>query len=72
MFSINLNLNFQLSKLSTYDFSTLYTTLPHHLIKNKLIDLINRTFSRENTQYLVCNEECVFFFTSDVYNDHNL
>ena len=24
--------NFQTSKLSTYDFSTLYTTLPHHLI----------------------------------------
>ena len=23
--------NFQASKLSTYDFSTLYTTLPHHL-----------------------------------------
>ena len=66
MFSINLNLkNFQASKLSTYDFSTLYTTLPHHLIKDKLIDLINQTFIRENTQYLACNEECAFF-TSDV------
>ena len=41
--------NFKASKLSTYDFSTLYTTLPHHLIKDKLIDLINRTFIRENT-----------------------
>ena len=27
--------NFQASKLSTYNFSTLYTTLPHHLIKDK-------------------------------------
>ena len=63
--------NFQASKLSTYDFSTLYTTLPHHLIKDKLIDLINRTFIRENTQYLACNEKCAFF-TSDVYNNHNL
>ena len=35
------------------------------------IDLINRTFIRENTQYLACNEECAFF-TSDVYNNHNL
>ena len=26
--------NFQASKLSTYDFATLYTTLPHHLIKD--------------------------------------
>ena len=63
--------NFQASKLSTYDFSILYTTLPHHLIKDKLIDLINRTFIRENTQYLACNEECAFF-TSDVYNNPNL
>ena len=63
--------NFQASKLSTYDFSTLYTTLPHHLITDKLIDLINRTFIRENTQYLACNEECAFL-TSDVYNNHNL
>ena len=39
------------SKLSTCDFSTLYT-LPHHLIKDKLINLINRTFIRKNTQYL--------------------
>ena len=49
------------SKLSTYDFSTLYTTLLHHLIKYKLIDLIKRTFIRENTQYFACNEECAFF-----------
>ena len=63
--------NFQASKLSIYDFSTLYTTLPHHLIKDKLIDLVNRTLIRENTQYLACNEECAFF-TSDVYNNNNL
>ena len=57
--------------MCTYDFSTLNTTLPHHLIKDKLIDLINRTFIRENTKYLACNEECAFF-NSDVYNNHNL
>ena len=64
---------FQASELSTYDFSTLYTTftLPHHLIKDKLIDLINQTFIRENNQYLACNEECAVF-TSGVYNNHNL
>ena len=32
------------TSLSTYDFSTLNTTLPHNLIKDKLIDLIERTF----------------------------
>ena len=42
--------NFQASKLSTYDFSTLYTTFPHHLIKDKLIDLINRKFIRLATK----------------------
>ena len=50
---------------------TLHTTLLHNLIKYKLIDLINRTFIQENTQYLACNEECAFF-TSDVYNNYNL
>ena len=38
--------NFQASKLSTYDLSTLYTTLPHHLMKDKLIDLTERLFGR--------------------------
>ena len=36
--------DFNATSLSTYDFSTLYTTLPHDLIKDKLIDLIERTF----------------------------
>ena len=63
--------NFKASKLSTYDFSTLYIMLPHHLIKYKLIDLLNRTFIRKKTQYLACNEECAFF-TSNVYNNYNL
>ena len=29
--------NFQASKLSTYDFSTLYATLPHHLINHIIL-----------------------------------
>ena len=57
--------------MSTYDFSTLYTTLPHHLIKDKLIDLIEHTFSREKALYLACNDQRAFF-TSDVYKNYNL
>ena len=38
---------FLASGLSTYDFSTLYTTLPHDLIKDKLTELIEQTFNRE-------------------------
>ena len=51
--------------MSTYDFSTLYTTLPHNLIKDKLIDLIERTFQREGSPCLACNDRNAFFFTSE-------
>ena len=34
--------DFNTTSLSTYDFSTLYTTLPHNLIKDKLFDLIEK------------------------------
>ena len=33
---------YRATSLSTYDFSTLYTTLIHNLIKEKLLDLIER------------------------------
>ena len=62
---------FKASTLSTYDFSTLYTTLSHHIIKDKLIDLIEHTFSREKALYLACNDQRAFF-TSDVYKTYNL
>ena len=42
-------------------FSTLYTTLPHNLIKDKLTDLIERTFQREGSPYLACNDRNAFF-----------
>ena len=48
-----------MSSLSTYDFSTLYTTLPHNLIKNKLVDLIEITFLREDSLYIACNDKNV-------------
>ena len=47
---------FLTSSLSTYDFSTLYTTLPHNLIKEKLTELIEQTFNREGSLYLACND----------------
>ena len=37
---------FHATSLSTYDFYTPYTTLPHNLIKEKLFDLIEWTFKR--------------------------
>ena len=51
--------------MSTYDFSTLYTTLPHNLIKEKLINLIEWTFKREGSPYITCNERQAFFTSED-------
>ena len=47
--------------LSSYDFSTLYTTLPYNLIKDKLIDLIERTFQSEGSLSLASNNRNAFF-----------
>ena len=52
---------FLASGLSTYDLSTLYTTLPHNLIKDKLTELIEQTFNREGSLYLACNDKNAFF-----------
>ena len=47
--------------MSTYDFTTLDTTLPHDLIKDKLIDFIERPFQREGSPYPACNDRNAFF-----------
>ena len=52
----------------TYDFSTLHTTLPHDLIKNQLVDLMENTFRREKVLYLACNEERAFFASEEHKN----
>lgn len=53
--------HFQVSSISTYDFSTLYTSLPHYLIKSKLLELIRSVFTRENKPFLACNYDRAFF-----------
>ena len=49
--------------MSTYDSSTFYNTVPHNLIKDKLIGLIQRTFQREGSPYLACYDRNAFFFS---------
>ena len=60
---------FRATSLSTYDFSSPYTTLPRNLIKEKLLDLIEWTFKRASKNYgslyLVCNDRKAFFTSSD-------
>ena len=59
--------------MSTYDFSTLYTTLPHNLIKEKLLDLIERTFyKKEGELYLACNDKNAFFTSKDHHKGYQL
>ena len=67
------DIDYQATRLSTYDFSTLYTTLPHNLIKEKLLDLIERTFyKKEGKLYLACNDRKAFFTSADHYRGYHL
>ena len=50
---------------------TLYTTLPHNLIKDKLVGLIERIFQREGALYIACNNRYAFF-TSDAVKYYNI
>ena len=65
------SIDFLASSLSIYNFSTLSTTLPHYLIKEKLTKLIEQTFNRKGSLYLACNEKRAFF-TSEQPKSYNL
>ena len=59
--------------MSTYDFCTLYTTLSHNLIKEKLINLIERTFyKKEGKLYFACNDKKAFFTSTYHYRRYHL
>ena len=62
--------DFNATSLSTYDFSTFYTTLPHNLIKDKLIALIERTVQREGSPYLACNDRNAFLLQKNLNKYH--
>ena len=45
----------QVSSIKTFDFSTLYTTLPHDKLKTRLKETIHKAFSHRNyAQNLLC------------------
>ena len=48
--------------------STLYATLPHNLIKEKLTELIEQTFNREGSLYLACNDNNAFLLLINLNN----
>ena len=39
--------------LATYDFKTLYTSIPHNLLKDKMKSFIERIFKRKGKKYIV-------------------
>ena len=61
---------FLASGLSTYDFSTLYSTVPHNLVKEKLKELIEQTFNREGSLYLACNDKMPCLLLINLNNIH--
>ena len=71
--SITDQCDYQATSLSTYDSSTLYTTLPHNLIKERLVDLIERTlYKKEGKLYIACNDKKAFFTSKDHYKGYHL
>ena len=58
-----------ITSLNSYDFSTLYTSLPPHQIKEEIKKLIKLTFSRECKTYLGTHEHKSFF--TDKFYDKN-
>ena len=60
--------DFNATSLPTYDFATLYTTLPHNLYKDKRIDLIERTYNRDGSPYLACNDRNAFLLQKSLRN----
>ena len=62
--------NFQGSQVSSFDFSTLYTSLPRHdLIKAKVLSLVNWCFNRESKSYL-CTSLKAGFFSNKKYDSY--
>ena len=59
--------NFGGSQVSSFDFSTLYTLLPHDLIKAKMLSLVNWRFNRESKTYL-CTSVKAGLFSNKKYD----
>ena len=55
--------------MSSFDFSALYTSLPHDLIKAKVLSLVNWCFNRESKTYL-CTSAKAGFFSNKKYDSY--
>ena len=57
--------DFLASSVSTYGFSTLYTTLSHNLIKENLLNSLNKCYIKRALFSFAQNEKHIFFFISE-------
>ena len=55
--------------VSSFDFSTLYRSLPHDLIKAKVLSLVKWCFNRESKTYL-CTSDKAGFFSNKKYDSY--
>ena len=56
------------TSVDSYDFSTLYT-IPHKLIKEKCVYLINWSFKKSGSNFICCND-IKGFFSDQTYNNY--
>ena len=56
-----------ITAIKTFDFSTLYTTIPHDKLKSRLKDIIHQAFFKKNGsrryKYIVSGYRSTYFFT---------
>jgi hypothetical protein len=53
----------QVSSIKSFEFSTLYTTLPHDKLKTRLKETIHKAFSHRNdgSKFVVLGYNCTYF-----------
>ena len=59
--SIKLNYIDSYDSITTWDFSTLYTTIPHSDLICRIKKLIKLTFNKNNNAYFLINERHAYF-----------
>ena len=60
------------TSIQTFDFSTLYTSTPHALLKSRMNSIINNAFKHKNWSYAIHPHQInKSYFTSNPLNGHN-
>ena len=62
--------NFQGWQVSSFNFSTLYTSLPHAFIKAKVLSPVNWCFNRESKSWNLCTSLKAGFFSNKKYDSY--